>query len=557
MVAYTKKNIITIFTTYVIILSCYVIAGKMSPFPLSWGDTCTYLGLSVNLVNSMEFSFNNYHGAPPPPLYSIFITPVVYLSNIADQFSIWLALVNGSAYACLIFIGLLYGRATCLNLRDSIIAGILITITPTAFQYTQDVMSENIYIPLSTLALYLAVSKPSIRKYVLYAVVASSMLLTKPIGIVPITVLNCYILGNIIVSPNRKLFLHWGVLTCALPYVILTLWLSFAHHFVDFETTGYPKGYSNVFISTMTNWESFVIFIERIVNLIGYMLISTYFLPLTLLFSAPKSTQWDIPRSKLYSCVLLVFIAAASLAAIAQGVFFQKPSDGHYYIYGRYIEGTIPAIFFVSFAHIIEIVKSLLKQKYTLRYRIISGAITAVISIIVIICYPFQYHRGLNSVGLSTIVYINETLNKPILLAIICGSILFAVIAIPFKSKHFYMFSYLGLIGILLFGSVKEMQRVNKHKAKWKESITNSKLYAEAAPDKVTHIIIDPQITKSKSLWYLRPLYLKARYYYPEHLQTAPPPSSLYLSNGAPPPYAGFRLCDKLTWATAYCNIPP
>ncbi len=538
---------------FIAVVSLYMAGSAFSPFILTWGDAVAYLGFPTNLVFHHEASFNNFKVAVPPPLYPLLLVPVLSLFERADNFMTGITLLNSLAYASFVFLAFIIGRRNSLSQLSRILLALLLTLTPGAFQYTQDVMTESFYLPMIAFAFYLTVAAIDRRNIYILSVLSFCLLMTKPIALVPFAILagfktveffRCKYQGR----SYLQLFMLW-----VLPIGSLLVFMRMAPQLADFKGAEYPGGYSQVVLAFLSNWQMFQILLARLGMSIVYILIGSYFLPLLFLLPGCRDTVTRDLSRRSVGLFFLLWLFTAALCATAQGVFFRNPEAPSFYLYGRYIEALVPIATILGFLRLQQILQSLRNDPLTSIQKLAAILMSCIIFSILYF-FPYRMWTGISVISLAHIVYPAEFLRSyPVIALIFSFGLLFSL----FYKEYNFLFSRvmsLLLLATLLFSSAKEMQRVWVAKDSWRRRITDTPMYAAMPPERTRFLVIDPAITKSKELWYMKGVYIQARYREPRQFPDGKiPRGSIYLtsSSEAPP---GFVNCDQRPWANVFCK---
>lgn len=523
-------------TLALLVWAAYAVAGWFNPFPLTWGDAHAYIIPAKAIVYRGEMLVDNYFSGIAPPLYSLLMIPAV-LFGTDDTWVTWGAcLINAACVASLVPLAYLFGNRLLLSFGQSTVCALFICIAPHMFQFTQDIMSENVYIPLFGWALWCALQPQDRRMIIASTALLSLMALTKPIAAVPILTIALWSgarswrergLGGAL-----ALLMRLGVL----PICLIVGWLQWSEGLQDLppELRGsYPPGYSEKLALIFSHSEAFVLFIQRLLASVGYTILGALFLPLALLFSHPYAKD-RLPSVRADHLLLLfLWLGMASLSALAQFIFFKNPLDGRYFLYGRYLDPILPVILIYSFAELIRLLRRLRDSAVGEKW-IISSAIGLLVFLL-LVCYPLQFWSNNNSGAITAYVMGKLTEQYWHLQAAMLAVLVATLLRVQSERS---LGAKLAVVVVLFFlgaTSVKEMQRANDWKTKQRNEVTMLPVVVDAPPSTTSRLIVADDVGHQRAIWLFGYIYQRARIYPRSSFPREVPPGSIVFSRQKTP----------------------
>lgn len=186
-----------------------------------YGDAWYYLKLSENLLNGQGYKEGNLM-AYRPPLFPLFITGIQYLfGTTVEAVRIVQAVVGAIVCVLIFYMGWIIGGA-----RAGIIAGMLSIIYPPLIFYSTQILSENLFIFLTLLAVLcvsVSGSNPHARWRILAGVCFGLSALTREVGLfVAFGTLAWYLLnqGNILLGFGKWLIIVLFALLTISPWTL-------------------------------------------------------------------------------------------------------------------------------------------------------------------------------------------------------------------------------------------------------------------------------------------------------------------------------------------------
>lgn len=536
---------------FLFFLALQAFAATFNVFAVTWGDPVAYLALPSNILFHNSYSFNNYMVGVPPPLYPILLLPALALSDLGLDVILAISILNCICYAAFVFLLFKFKKVCDFSFAQTAVLAALILLTPCAFQFTQDIMTESLYFPLLAFGFYLALMPASVGNLTSLMIVLLSLVLTKPIGMVPYAILGAWKAGELLLLRRDLQSVTWSALLVFFPGASLLLWLILSPKLADLTGGGYQSGYTEVLIGYLTDASQFWLLLQRLFYSFIYTLMGAYFLPLLFLLPLKQQVDAHFPLKKALILYVLLWLGCTGLCAVAQGVFFPRNTTPSYLLYGRYIEGLIPIATILGFYQLVRLLRS--EEKRTKSYYTILTLVVLLVFLI-IANFPYEFWTGIHVISIATYLYTGELIGGVIFVAIIFALGLFALLMRGQKYNVIRYVMFFTLLTMLGYSTVREMLRVDDRKQNWKDRITKTKFHEVSPPSETKFLIIDPTLTHGKELWYLKGVYFKARYLYAEgfDFQSAPQ-GSLYFSSSIIPPQ-GFTFCDTRNWAKVHCK---
>lgn len=169
---YVKHPFFPIFVFILLIFAKIYIYNYEVSGPTIFGDEYLYIRIARRLLNNKFINSVQY-----PPLYSILLLPAIISKNNWYEFSIYLNIIFSSL---VIFPAWLISKKM-LSKIGILVTSILISLLPFHIAYPGYIMSENLFVSINLLAIYLFLVsyKKSFNKRFIFGVILGLCYLTK------------------------------------------------------------------------------------------------------------------------------------------------------------------------------------------------------------------------------------------------------------------------------------------------------------------------------------------------------------------------------------------
>lgn len=147
-------------------------------------------------LDEITFPEEGLQTAHRPPGYPFFLSAIYLISAGPARFA-WVRVIQAILFACLSLWVVDIGRIIGLTKKERILSGVMISLYPILLFYPIALASENLFIPLFTLALFLTwkiKNQPSSKGlYILLGLVSGAMILTRGISILILIVISLWL----------------------------------------------------------------------------------------------------------------------------------------------------------------------------------------------------------------------------------------------------------------------------------------------------------------------------------------------------------------------------
>lgn len=406
-----KKNYYFITLILAIIVIIKVAVSLKFPIPIIYPDELVYSETAKNVLNGIYYSHVKYCQTYPPG-YSILLS-IAYLLS-ADKMVIYhFMLILNCILTSLILIPSYFILNKYIEEQLSLLGAVSIVVLPSVFSYTYIIMSENLFVVLFIFSIWFLINAFE-NKNLLWKVAAGFsvfyLFLTRSTGIAMIFGFFCAFLCF---SKNMTIrdIIRSQIAAPLSLFTPLICWIYYKHSLGDLargDITFYNSAeYTGQLISALTNISSFKTILILILNDISYLIVASYFLIffsfIILLISLIKYLQQrssvldkfsnigsineDIPVKSSMVYLLTSGICLILISVTHMYINLTNYNDISYFIFGRYIDPIVPALFIFGLIGI----RFAIEMQSWLRLRSVIFATMGYLSMTAIVVYTIPH----------------------------------------------------------------------------------------------------------------------------------------------------------------------
>ena len=329
----------------VIIVLLKILLSLFIPAPSAYSDEYNYIKLARSFFFDFNFSIHGILSGVYFPLYPILLS-VSYVFKNMTVIYLLMKIINSIVSSLVIIPAFLLAKEF-LSDKKSLIVALLVSIIPSNFLFSNYIISENLFYPLSLFTIYF-IYKSFLENGYKYSILTGIFLglsyLTKPlaISIIIAFVSSYFILIFFTKRFDRRLVLKKFILSLFLFFVIISPWIIRNFYFYGFNLKLFFGEYTSEAVSITTDFNLFNYILKFFVYLSYLVLASLIIFPLKLI---------NMFNKKYFnSLILFIPLLISTLLIVANHgrvIIFFEWFTGRYI--GRYIDFLLPLIFIGGF----------------------------------------------------------------------------------------------------------------------------------------------------------------------------------------------------------------
>jgi len=353
-----KSNHSYIYMGIAAILLIKLVMLLFFPSPSIFADESVYVQIADKIIKRFDLVSNIYFAQNYPPLYPITISLPLLIGNMHISYLL-IQIINILLNTSVVVFAYMLLRGLVEN-RHAVAASLTAGILPSVFPYTFNIMSENLYIPLLLLTVYLfyMLEKSDRKLYpFLLGVITAAMYLTRTIGLVHIIALFLTLAAAMILerdfvkNTRRGLYSLLGALLVVVPYHLIVA-LQAKALFVEDNAYDSTK-YLQIILSWFKSPDAFRTFLRLVLSEIGFTMAACFviFFIFALIF-AYKTFKKKTNRLMIVYTALA--FAGTMVLTVAHMYKIYTNGNMEYLVFARYLDPFIPVFMIFGFLGFID-----------------------------------------------------------------------------------------------------------------------------------------------------------------------------------------------------------